>query len=127
MDIIDHEQDKHDKREQRRIQNQANANNTNNNPANTDTHNNNNNAPDINTNHHQNAATNHFINTAKPSAHQDTIDINAIADNADNVKYFEDDDDNFIIIKDGPKAKRGQWKKADAALGYKDYRSNKYN
>ena len=69
----------------------------------------------------KNKATEHnFINTNPTSHHTDQIDLNAVADNIDQTKYHENDDEYIIknrIKRCINKAQRGQWKKADAALG----------
>ena len=51
---------------------------------------------------------------------KDPVDLNATADDVDNMKYYEDDDEYIIrngIKKYIQKAKKREWKKADAALG----------
>ena len=61
-----------------------------------------------------------FINDTQPTRYNEPFDLNAIANAAKEMEYYTDDDEVSIkqrIRRCLNKAKKRQWKKADAALG----------
>ena len=112
MNMIEREQDKHDQRELRRIKNMQNV------DSKIDV------VDEIKCEQKicgtKNLNSSHFINDVTMNRHKMPADINSIAINVSNMKYYDDDDVGTIkhrmkrCIK---KAQRGQWKKADSALG----------
>ena len=68
----------------------------------------------------QSNTTTSFINDNQTTQHQTPLDINAIANDVEGMKYYEGDDTNTIkqrLKRCIKKVKKGQWRKADAALG----------
>ena len=115
LNIIEYEQQKHNDRELRRNNNILN-NNSNNMLTFEDDQ------KQITEHEHNNNATNQqhcFVDSTRPSPYREPIDLNAVANNVQNMKYHHDDDENAVkqrIRRCTKKAKKGQWKKADMAL-----------
>ena len=110
MAIIEQEQNKHNERELRRINNLSPATQNAINPTTT--------AP--NPTEQKYPENNTFINNLRSPPYTEPLDFNAIAQSAQRMKYFEDDAETTIksrIRRCIKKAKKGQWKKADTALG----------
>ena len=108
MDMIEQEQNKHNERELRRINNLNRSNNDK--PIRSNT----------NPTEQKYADSNTFINDTQSQPFADPLDLNAIAHSAQRMKYYEDDTEKTIkqrIKRSIKKAKKGQWKKADTALG----------
>ena len=109
--MIEEEQNKHDDRELRRSQNLSTHIDADDVKYAHDDHKSQSNAS---------LTTTAFINDNNNQQHQAPLDINAIADDVEAMKYFEGDNTNTIkqrLKRSIKKAKKGQWRKADAALG----------
>ena len=109
MEMIDNEQDKHDDRELRRINNMKQQNQDQYDSDNDQqTEESKQQSPASNT--ATTGTRTPFVNTTQVQPHLDPVDINAIAENAENVKHFEDDDEHVIrnrIKRCITKAQRG--------------------
>ena len=98
MAIIENEQQKHNDRELRR---------SNNNQSNAST------STNIDDHKQSNPS---FINDTQPTRYTEPLDLNSIANTAQQMKYYDNDSENTIknrIRRCLNKAKKGQWKKAD--------------
>ena len=121
LNMIEYEQQKHNDRELRRNNNITNDNNAHNGSCSTPR---NISSEDdqkqiLDTNTQTRTAQHIFVDSTRSSPYQEPIDLNAVANNVQQMKYYHDDSENTIkqrIRRSIKKAKKGQWKKADMAL-----------